>query len=83
MSRYLRTRTLRTSQNYCMKKHKENEGWNRAEAVRKEASTGWQKRGNRLKEEKTIYTPIDYYRVIIKSKGPRCNFTWAATRAYK
>ena len=37
-----------------MKKHKENEGWNRAEAVCKEASACWQKRGNRLKEEKTI-----------------------------
>jgi hypothetical protein len=54
MSRYLRTRTLRTSQNCWMKKHKENEGWNRVEAVRKEASVGWQKGGNRLKEEKTI-----------------------------
>jgi hypothetical protein len=83
MNRYLRTWTLRTCQNRCMKKHKENEGWNRAEAVRKEASTCWQKRGNRLKEEKTIKTPINYYRVIIKCKGPGCNFTWAATRAYK
>jgi hypothetical protein len=54
MNRYLRTWTLRTCQNRCMKKHKENEGWNRAEAVRKEASACWRKRGNRLKEEKTI-----------------------------
>jgi hypothetical protein len=30
-----------------MKKHKGNEGWNKAEAVRKE-------KGNRLKEEKAI-----------------------------
>jgi hypothetical protein len=37
-----------------MKKHKENEGWNIAEAVHIEASAWWQKRGNRLKEEKTI-----------------------------
>jgi hypothetical protein len=37
-----------------MKKHKENEGWNRVEAVRKEASVGCQKGGNRLEEEKTI-----------------------------
>jgi hypothetical protein len=48
MSRYLR------SQNRCMKKYKENEGWNRAEAVRKGASTCWQEKGNRLKEEKAI-----------------------------
>jgi hypothetical protein len=32
-------------------------------SVRKEASACWQKRGNRLKEEKTIKTPINYYRV--------------------
>jgi hypothetical protein len=37
-----------------MKKHKENEGWNRDEVVCKEASVGWQKGGNRLEEEKTI-----------------------------
>ena len=37
-----------------MKKHKENEGWNRAEAVRKGASACWQEKGNRLKEEKAI-----------------------------
>jgi hypothetical protein len=42
------------SQNHCMKKHKENEGWNRAEAVRKGASACWQEKGNRLKEEKAI-----------------------------
>jgi hypothetical protein len=48
MSRYLR------SQNRCRKKHKENEGWNRAEAVRKEASACWLEKGNRLKEEKAI-----------------------------
>jgi hypothetical protein len=37
-----------------MKKHKENEGWNRAEAVRNGASACWQEKGNRLKEEKVI-----------------------------
>jgi hypothetical protein len=36
-----------------------------------------------LKEEKTIYTPMDYYRVISNGKGHECNFTWAASRAYK
>jgi hypothetical protein len=35
------------SQNHSMKKHKGNEGWNRAEAMRKE-------KGNRLKGEKAI-----------------------------
>jgi hypothetical protein len=42
------------SQNRCIKKHKENEGWNRAKAVRKGASACWQEKGNRLKEEKAI-----------------------------
>jgi hypothetical protein len=42
------------SQNRCMKKHKENEGWNRAEAVCKGASAYWQEKQNRLKEEKAI-----------------------------
>jgi hypothetical protein len=42
------------SQNRCIKKHKENEGWNRAEVVRKGASACWQEKGNRLKEEKAI-----------------------------
>jgi hypothetical protein len=42
------------SQNHCIKKHKETEGWNRAEAVRKGASACWQEKGNRLKEEKVI-----------------------------
>jgi hypothetical protein len=42
------------SQNHCMKKHKENEGWNRAKAVRKGASACWQEKGNQLKEEKAI-----------------------------
>ena len=41
------------------------------------------KEWNRLKDEKAIQTSIDYYRVIIKCKGPGCNFTWAASRAYK
>jgi hypothetical protein len=36
-----------------------------------------------LKRKRLFQTPIDYYRVIIKSKGPGCNFTWAVTRAYK
>jgi hypothetical protein len=42
------------SQNRCMKKHKENEGWNKVKAVRKRASACWQEKGNRLKEEKAI-----------------------------
>jgi hypothetical protein len=42
------------SQNHNEKKHKGNEGWNRAEAVRKGALVWWQKKGNRLKGEKAI-----------------------------
>jgi hypothetical protein len=42
------------SQNRCIKKHKEYEGCNRAEAVRKGASACWQEKGNRLKEKKAI-----------------------------
>jgi hypothetical protein len=34
-------------------------------------------------KRKRLSRPIDYYRVIVKSKGPGCNFTWTATRAYK
>jgi hypothetical protein len=41
------------------------------------------KKRNRLKREKAIWTPMDYYRVISKCKGHECNFTWAASRAYK
>jgi hypothetical protein len=40
-------------------------------------------KGNRLKDEKAIQTSMGYYRVISKCKGPGCNFTWAASRAYK
>jgi hypothetical protein len=40
-------------------------------------------KGNRLKREKAIQTSMDYYRVISKCKGHECNFTWAASRAYK
>jgi hypothetical protein len=32
---------------------------------------------------KAIQTSMDYYRVISKCKGHKCNFTWAASRAYK
>jgi hypothetical protein len=40
-------------------------------------------KGNRLKREKAIQTSMDYYRVISKCKGHKCNFTWAPSRAYK
>jgi hypothetical protein len=40
-------------------------------------------KGNRLKDEKAIQTLMDYYRVISKCKWYECNFTWAASRAYK
>ena len=38
---------------------------------------------NRLKDEKAIQTSIDYYRIIIKCKGHKCNFVWAVSCAYK
>jgi hypothetical protein len=38
---------------------------------------------NQLKKEKAIQTSMDYYRVISKCKGHGCNFTWAASHAYK
>jgi hypothetical protein len=41
------------------------------------------RKGNRLKKEKAIQTSIGYYRVISKCKGHGCNFTWAASCAYK
>jgi hypothetical protein len=41
------------------------------------------RKGNRLEREKAIQTLMDYYRVISKCKGRECNFTWAASRAYK
>jgi hypothetical protein len=40
-------------------------------------------KGNRLKDEKAIQTSMNYYRVISRSKGHKCNFTWVASRAYK
>jgi hypothetical protein len=40
------------SQNRCIKKHKENEGWNRAEAVRKGASACWQEKETDLKRKR-------------------------------
>jgi hypothetical protein len=40
-------------------------------------------KGNRLKDEKAIWTSMDYHRVISKCKGHRCKFTWDASRAYK
>ena len=36
-----------------------------------------------LKKEKAIQTWMGYYRIISKCKGHGCNFTWAASRAYK
>jgi hypothetical protein len=41
------------------------------------------KEWNRLKDEKAIQTSIDYYRVIIKCKGHKCNFVRALSRVYK
>ena len=41
------------------------------------------RKGNRLKDEKAIQTSIDYYRIIIKCKGHKCNFVWAVSCAYK
>jgi hypothetical protein len=40
-------------------------------------------KGNRLKDEKENWTSKNYYRVISKYKGHECNFTWAASLAYK
>ena len=41
------------------------------------------RKGNRLNDEKAIQTSVDYYRITTKCKGHGCNFTWAASRAYK
>jgi hypothetical protein len=41
------------------------------------------RKGNRPKREKAIQTSMDCYRVVSKCKGHECNFTWAASRAYK
>jgi hypothetical protein len=41
------------------------------------------RKGNRLKKEKAIQTSMSHYRAISKCKGHECNFTWAASRAYK
>ena len=41
------------------------------------------RKGNRLKGEKAILTPMDYYRVTSKCKGHGCNFTLAASCTYK
>jgi hypothetical protein len=38
---------------------------------------------NRLKGEKAIWTSIDYPKVNSKCKGHECNFTQAASCAYK
>jgi hypothetical protein len=43
----------------------------------------YSRKGNRLKDEKTIQTSVDYYRITTKCKGHGCNFTWAVSRAYK
>jgi hypothetical protein len=50
----------------------------RAEKLRRNS-----KEWNRLKDEKTIQTSIDFYRIIIKCKGHECNFVRAVSRAYK
>jgi hypothetical protein len=41
------------------------------------------RKGNRLKDEKAIQTPVDYHRITTKCKGHGCNFIWAVSRAYK
>jgi hypothetical protein len=41
------------------------------------------RKGNRLKREKAIKTSVDYLRVTSKCKGHGCNFTCAASHAYK
>ena len=38
---------------------------------------------NRLKDEKAIRTSMDYYRVIVRCKGHKCNFVRAVSRVYK
>jgi hypothetical protein len=38
---------------------------------------------NRLKDEKPNWTSKNYYRVVDKCKGHQCNFTRAASCAYK
>jgi hypothetical protein len=38
---------------------------------------------NRLKREKAIWTSMDYPKVSSKCKGHECNFTQAASCAYK
>ena len=71
-----------SDQNHSMKKHKVHEGWHRAEAMCRELRH-YSRKGNRLKKEKAIQTLMGYYKVISKCKGHGCNFTWAASRAYK
>jgi hypothetical protein len=41
------------------------------------------KKGNRPKGEKAIWTSMSYLIIISKCEGHGCNFTWAASHAYK
>jgi hypothetical protein len=78
MSRYLRTR-IRTTVWRSTKNTKVGaEPKLCAEELQHDS-----RKGSRLKKEKAIQTSMGYYRVISKCKGHECNFTWAASRAYK
>jgi hypothetical protein len=71
------------NRNHRVKKHKKSTKDNTKPKLCAGRLRHDSRKGNRLRDEKAILTSMEYYRVISKCKGHECNFTRAASCAYK